>query len=135
MRKDIHDYVEKCMVCQKVKYDRGKAPGLLQPLPIPNAPWESIFMYFIFVLPNSRQGNMGIWTILDRFSKQAHFIPVKKTINAHDMARIFISQIFKYHGLPSSIVLDRDPIMTSLFWKGLFEKFGTRLNFSLACHP
>ena len=69
MQKDIHDYVEKCMVCQKVKYDRGKAPGLLQPLPIPNAPWESISMDFIFGLPKSMQGNTGIWTIVDRFSK------------------------------------------------------------------
>ena len=69
MQKDIHDYVEKCMVCQKVKYDRGKAPGLLQPLPIPNAPWEIISMDFIFGLPKSTQGNTGIWTIVDRFSK------------------------------------------------------------------
>ena len=69
MQKDIHDYVEKCMVCQKVKYDWGKAPGLLQPLPIPNAPWESISMDFIFGLPNSTQGNTGIWTIVDPFSK------------------------------------------------------------------
>ena len=103
------------MVCQKVKYDRGKALGLLQPLPIPNAPWESISMDFIFGLPKSTQGNTGIWTIVDRFSKQAHFIPVKKTIKAHHMARLFISQICKYHGLPTSIVSDRDPRMTSFF--------------------
>ena len=135
MRKDIHTYVEQCMICQKVKYDRGKAPGLLQPLPIPNVPWESISMDFIFGLPKSMQGNTGIWTIVDRFSKQAHFIPVKKTIKAHHMAKLFISQIFKYHGLPTSIVSDRDFRMTSLFWRGLFENLGTRLNFSLAYHP
>ena len=51
------------------------------------------------------------------------------------MASLFISQIFKYHGLPTSIVSDRDPRMTSLFWQGLFENLGTRLNFSLAYHP
>ena len=68
----------------------------------------------------------GIWNIVDRFSKQAHFIPVKKTIKAHHMANLFISHIFKYHGLPKSIVLDRDPCMTSLFWQGLFENLGTR---------
>ena len=92
-------------------------------------------MDFIFRLPKSMQGNTGIWTIVDRFSKQAHFIPVKKTIKAHHMAKLFISQIFKYHGLPTSIVSDRDPRMTSLFWRGLFENLGTRLNFSLAYHP
>ena len=74
MRQDIEDYVTQCIVCQKVKYDRGKAPGLLQPLPIPNAPWQSISMDFIFGLPKSIQGNTGIWTIVDRFSKQAHFL-------------------------------------------------------------
>ena len=73
--------------------------------------------------------------IVDRFSKQAHFIPVKKTIKPHHMATLFISQIFKYHGLPKSIVLDRDPRMTSLFWKGLFENMGTRLDFSSTYHP
>ncbi|MCO5591387.1 hypothetical protein L7F22_045370 [Adiantum nelumboides] len=95
-------------------------------------------MDFIFGSPKSIHGNTRIWTIVDRFSKQAHFIPVKKTIKAHlahQMATLFISQIFKYHGLPSSIVSDRDPRMTSNFWKGLFENLGTRLNFSSAYHP
>ena len=94
-----------------------------------------VSMDFIFGLPKSIHGNMGIWTIVDRFSNQAHFIPVKKTIKPHQMATLFISQIFKYHGLPTSIVFDRDPRMTSNFWKGLFENLGTRLNFSSAYHP
>ena len=125
MRKDIHAYVEQFIVCQKIKYDRGKASGLLQPLPIPNTPWESISMDFIFGIPKSIQGNNGIWTIVDRFSKHAHSILVKETIKTHHMAKLFISQIFKYHGLPTSIISDRDPRMTSLFWRGLFENLGT----------
>ncbi|MCO5574636.1 hypothetical protein L7F22_028425 [Adiantum nelumboides] len=135
MERDIPDYVSKCVVCQKTKFDRGKQPGFLQPLPILDSPWESISMDCIFGLPKSIHGNTGIWTIVDRFSKQAHFIPVKKTIKAHQMETLFISQIFKYHGLPTSIVSDRDPRMTSNFWKGLFENLGTRLNFSSAYHP
>ncbi|MCO5593953.1 hypothetical protein L7F22_047972 [Adiantum nelumboides] len=135
MKGDIQDYVSKCVVCQKTKYDRGKQLGLLQPLPIPDSPWESISMDFIFELPKSIHGNTRIWTIVNRFSKQAHFMPVKKTIKTHQMATLFISQVFKYHGLPTSIVSDRDPRMTSNFWKGLFENLGTRLNFSLAYHP
>ncbi|MCO5552094.1 hypothetical protein L7F22_005604 [Adiantum nelumboides] len=129
MKRDIPDYVSKCVVCQKTKFDRGKQHGLLQPLPIADSPWESISMDFIFGLPKSIHGNTGIWTIVDRFSKQAHFIPIKKTIKAHQMATLFISQIFKYHGFPTSIVLDRDPRMTNNFWKG------TRLNFSSTYHP
>ncbi|MCO5613511.1 hypothetical protein L7F22_067788 [Adiantum nelumboides] len=136
MKRDILDYVSKCVVCQQTKFvDRGKQPGLLQPLPIPDSPWESISMDFIFGLPKSIHGNTGIWTIVDKFSKQAHFIPVKKNIKAHQMATLFISQIFKYHGLPTSIVSDRDSRMTSNFWKGLFENLGTRLNFSSVYHP
>ena len=72
---------------------------------------------------------------MDCFSKQAHFIPIKKTIKAYHMAKLFISQILMYHGLPTSIVSDRDPRMTSLFWRGLFKNLGTRLNLSLAYHP
>ena len=79
------------MICQKMKYDRTKPYGLLQPLPIPKAPWESIAMDFIFGLPRSQQSNNGIWMIVDRFSKQAHFIPVKKTIKPHHMAELFMS--------------------------------------------
>ena len=91
--------------------------------------WQSIAMYFFFGLPRSIQGNNGIWTILSCFSKQAHFLPIKKTIQAKNMATLFISQVFKHHGMLTSIVLDRDPIMTSLFWRGMFENLGTRLNF------
>ena len=78
---------------------------------------------------------MDIWTMVDKFSKQTHFILVKKAIKSYHMANLFISQIFKYHGLPTSTVFNQDPRMTSLFWKGLFKNLGTRLNFSLAYHP
>ena len=72
---------------------------------------------------------------MDCFCKQAHFIPLKKTIKVHHMAKLFISQIFKYHELRTSIVSDRDPIMTSLFWEGLFENLDIILNFSSSYHP
>ena len=91
MKHDIKEYVLQCLMCQKVKYDRGRQAGLLQPLPIPEVPWESISMDFIFGLPKSIHGNTGIWTIVDKFSKHAHFIPVKKTIKLHHMATLFIS--------------------------------------------
>ena len=135
LRSDIERYVRECLVCQKVKYDRHKSYGFLQPLPIPEVPWQSIAMDFVTGLPRTQAGNDAIWTIVDRFSKQAHFIPVRKTIKADHMARIFLAQIFKHHGMPRSIVSDRDPRMTSLFWKALFENLGTKLKFSSAYHP
>ncbi|MCO5580312.1 hypothetical protein L7F22_034178 [Adiantum nelumboides] len=112
-----------------------KAPALLQPLPIPDKPWESIAMDFIFDLPRTPTGNDGIWTIICRFSKQAHFVPVRKKIKSDHMVKLFMHNIFKYHGMPQSIVSDRDPCMTSLFWKALFENMGTTPKFSSSFHP
>lgn len=80
-------------------------------------------------------GNDAIWTIIDRFSKHAHFIPVQKNIKPEHMAKVFLAQIFKHHGMPKSIVGDTDPRTTSLFWRALFDNMGIKLNFSSACHP
>ena len=135
LRRDAESFVRDCITCQKMKYDRQKTPGLLQPLPIPDRPWESISMDFIFDLPRTRSGNDGIWTIVDRFSKQAHFIAVRKKITAEQMAKTFLINIFKYHGMPLSIVSDRDPRMTSLFWRAIFDNMGTSLKFSSSFHP
>ena len=81
MSHDIQEYISQCMVCQKMKYDCTKPYGLLQPLPIPKTPWESIAMDFIFGLPKSQQSSNGIWTIVERFSKQVHFILLRKQLN------------------------------------------------------
>ena len=92
-------------------------------------------MDFVFGLPKSFQGNNGIWTIVDRFKKKAHFIPVKKTIKAMLMANLFIKHIVRYHGFLKSNVSDRDPRKTSLFWQGLATNVDTKLNFSSTYHP
>ena len=107
------------LVCQKVKYDRHKSIGLLHPLPIPDAPWESIAMDFITGLPRTHSGNDAIWMIIDRFSKQAHFLRVRKTNKPPHMAKFFIAQVFKHHGLSRSIVGDRDPRTTRLLREGM----------------
>ncbi|MCO5612199.1 hypothetical protein L7F22_066461 [Adiantum nelumboides] len=135
LRRDVNAFVRLCLVCQKVKFDRQKAPGLLQPLPIPDKPWESIAMEFTFDLPRTPTGNDGIWTIICGFSKQAHFVPVRKKIKSEHMVKLFMHIVFKYHGMPQSIVSDRDPRVRSLFWKALFENMGTTLKFSSSFHP
>ncbi|MCO5555626.1 hypothetical protein L7F22_009171 [Adiantum nelumboides] len=134
LKKDVEEFVRSCMACQKVKFDKHKAQGLLQPLPIPTRPWESIAMDFIFDLLRTQSGH-GIWTIIDRFSKQAHFILVKKTVKPDHLARLFVAQIFRLHGMPETIVSDRDSRFTSLFWKAIWENIGTRLQFSSSFHP
>ncbi|MCO5546721.1 hypothetical protein L7F22_000157 [Adiantum nelumboides] len=135
LKKDVEEFVRSCLVCQKVKFDRHKAQGLLQPLHIPTRPWESIAMDFIFDLPRTQNVHDGIWTIIDRFSKQAHFIAVKNIVKPDHLARLFMAQIFRLHGMPETIVSDRDPRFTSLFWKAIWENIGTRLQFSSSFYP
>ena len=103
LRRDVDTFVRTCITCQKVKFDRQKAPGLLQPLPVPNRPWQSIAMDFIFDLPRTQLGSDGIRTIICRFCKQAHFIPVRKKIKPENMVRMFMTNVFKFHGMPESI--------------------------------
>ncbi|MCO5611512.1 hypothetical protein L7F22_065765 [Adiantum nelumboides] len=92
-------------------------------------------MDFIFGLPKTSSENEGIWTIVDRFSKQAHFIPIRKQITAEKMAKIFLVTVFKYHGMPRSIVSDSDPRMTGLFWRTLWQNLHSTLRFSSSYHP
>ncbi|MCO5583987.1 hypothetical protein L7F22_037905 [Adiantum nelumboides] len=92
-------------------------------------------MDFIFGLAKTSSRNEGIWTIVDRFSKQAHFIPVRKQITAEQMAKTFLVTVFKYHGMPISIVSDRDPRMTGLFWRALWENLHSTLRFSSSVSP
>ncbi|MCO5577641.1 hypothetical protein L7F22_031472 [Adiantum nelumboides] len=92
-------------------------------------------MDFIFGLPKTSSENEGIWTIVDRFSKQAHFIPVRKQIAMEQMSKTFLVTAFKYHGIPRSIVSDRDPRMTRLFWRALWQNLHSTLRFSSSYHP
>ncbi|MCO5593967.1 hypothetical protein L7F22_047986 [Adiantum nelumboides] len=92
-------------------------------------------MDFIFDLPRTQNGHDGIWTFIDRFSKLAHFVPVKKTAKPDHLARLFVAQIFRLHGMPETTVSDRDPRFTSLFLTAIWANIGTRLQFSSSFHP
>ncbi|MCO5564356.1 hypothetical protein L7F22_018016 [Adiantum nelumboides] len=135
MQQDVIKYVKACHSCQIMKASRQLPQGLLQPLPVPKERWESISMDFITTLPRTSKGNAQILVIVDRFSKMAHFIPCKKAASAPDIASLFVQHIFRIHGLPRSIISDRDPIFTGHFWTSLFKSLGTNLLFSSAYHP
>ena len=77
----------------------------------------------------------SIMVVVDKLTKETHFIPVKSTYKTDAIAKIFMKDIFRLHGFPKAIVCDRDPKFTSNFWKGLFANLGTKLNFSIAYHP
>ncbi|XP_073362615.1 uncharacterized protein [Aegilops tauschii subsp. strangulata] len=134
MRTYVENFVKQCGVCQQAKHELCKSPGLLQPLPIPDSPWQAISMDFIEGLPKS-EGYSAILVVVDRFTKVSHFLPLKHPFTAASVANIFLNNIVKLHGLPLAIVSDRDKIFTSSFWKELFRIWGTELQMSTAYHP
>ncbi|KAK8942729.1 hypothetical protein KSP39_PZI009417 [Platanthera zijinensis] len=135
MKNYIARFISRCLTCQKVKAQRQRPGGLLQPLPIPEWKWEDISMDFITGLPRTPRGHDAIWVIVDRLTKVAHFIPYKEGHSTEKMARIYVSEIVRLHGIPLRIVSDRDSRFVSHFWKGFQQALGTDLNLSTAYHP
>ncbi|GJU21365.1 putative nucleotidyltransferase, ribonuclease H [Tanacetum coccineum] len=135
MKQDVATFVSKCMTCQQVKIEHQRASGLLQPLEIPMWKWDEISMDFVTGLPTTQKRHDAIWVVVDRLTKSAHFLPIRKNYGISKLAEIFRQEIVRLHGTPTSIVSDRDPKFTSHFWKGLQKAWGTRLKFSTAFHP
>ncbi|GKB27711.1 putative nucleotidyltransferase, ribonuclease H [Tanacetum coccineum] len=135
MKQDVATFVSKCMTCQQVKIEHQRASGLLQPLEIPMWKWDEISMDFVTGLPTTQKRHDAIWVVVDRLTKSAHFLPIRKNYGISKLAEIFQQEIVRLHGTPTSIVSDRDPKFTSHFWKGLQKAWGTRLKFSTAFHP
>ena len=115
-----------------MKVERQHPAGLLQPLPVPEWKWEIISMDFITGFPMTWRQHDSIMVMADKLKKEAHFISVKSMHKTDDIAKIFMKEIFKLHGLPKAIVFDRDVKFTSNFGKGLFADLGTKLKFSTA---
>ena len=134
LKKQVRQFMRGCAVCQQCKYDNTAYPGLLQPLPIPTKVWTDISMDFIDKLPKFT-GKDTIMVVIDRLSKYAHFITLSHPYSAVTVAQAFMDNIYKLHGVPQTIVSDRDRVFLSNFWKELFKCLGTRLNMSTSYHP
>ncbi|GJR10750.1 putative reverse transcriptase domain-containing protein, partial [Tanacetum coccineum] len=115
----IAEYVGKCLTCSRVKAECQKPSGLLVQLEIPMWKWERITMDFITKLPKTSNGHDTIWVIADRLTKSAHFIPTRETDNMETLTRLYIKEIVSRHGVPLSIISDRDSHFTSRFWQSL----------------
>ncbi|GJV77292.1 putative reverse transcriptase domain-containing protein [Tanacetum coccineum] len=135
MKAEIATYVSKCLTCAKVKAEHQKPSGLLQQPEIPEWKWEKITMDFVSGLLRTPSGYDSIWVIVDRLTKSAYFLSMKKTDSIEKLAHLYLKEIVCKHGVPTSIISDRDNLFTSRFWKSLQEAMGTQLDMSTAYHP
>jgi hypothetical protein len=132
----IQNYCTSCLSCQRNKASTVKPLGQMQPLTTPTNRWESISMDFVTALPPSgKEEYDAILTVVDRLTKRVHLIPTHKTATAKDTATLILAHVVKLHGIPRSIVSDRDPRFTSHFWKALCDMLDTKLLMSTANHP
>ncbi|KAF5824178.1 putative nucleotidyltransferase, Ribonuclease H [Helianthus annuus] len=135
MKSHIATYVSKCLTCARVKTEYQKPAGLLQQPEIPKWKWEQISMDFVTGLPRSQRGNDTIWVIVDRLTKSAHFLAIKETDKFSTLAEIYLKEVVSRHGVPTSIISDRDARFTSELWQAMHKSFGSRLDMSTAYHP
>ncbi|WVZ53188.1 hypothetical protein U9M48_004163 [Paspalum notatum var. saurae] len=130
----IREFIRGCLICQRNKTEHLHPAGLLQPLPVPLEIWSDIAMDFVEGFPKVGAKSV-VLTVVDRFSKYGHFIPLGHPYSASSVARAFFDNIVRLHGLPCSIVSDRDPVFTSNFWAELLRLSGVKLLLSSAFHP
>ncbi|GKB96396.1 putative reverse transcriptase domain-containing protein [Tanacetum coccineum] len=125
MKADIATYVSKCLTCARVKAEHQRPSGLLVQPAIPEWKWDNITMDFITKLPKSSQGFDTIWVIVDRLTKSAHFLPIRENDPLDKLARLYLNRIVARHGIPVSIICDRDGRFTSNFWRSFQKALGT----------
>ena len=135
MKKDIAYFVTCCDVCNKVKAEHQKPAGLIQPLPVPQWKWDDVCMDFVTGLSRTHRGNDAVWVVVDMLTKVAHFIPIRTTYRADQLAQLYVSRIVSLHGVPRTITSDRGSLFTSAFWSRLHQPLGIALKYSTTYHP
>ncbi|GJR29724.1 putative reverse transcriptase domain-containing protein [Tanacetum coccineum] len=135
MKAIIVEYVGKCLTCSRVNAECQKPSSLLIQQEIPTWKWERITMDFVTKLPKTSSGHDTIWVIVDRLTKSAHFIPTRATDSMETLTRLYTKEIVSWHGVPISIISDRDSHFTSRFWQSMQNALGTQLDMSTAYHP
>ncbi|RVW41810.1 Transposon Ty3-I Gag-Pol polyprotein [Vitis vinifera] len=135
---EMHAVIEDFELCLgwegHVKAEHQRSVGLLQPLLVLEWKWDHITMDFVMGLPRTRSKKNGVWVIVDHLTKSSHFLAMKTTDSMNSLAKLYIQEIVRLHGIPLSILSDKDPKFTSQFWQSLQRALGTQLNFSIAFH-
>uniref|UniRef100_A0A3B5QD67 Gypsy retrotransposon integrase-like protein 1 n=1 Tax=Xiphophorus maculatus TaxID=8083 RepID=A0A3B5QD67_XIPMA len=131
---DVKEYVLACSTCARNKSSHRPPSGFLQPLSIPKRPWSHISIDFVTGLPPSR-GMTTIFTIIDRFSKSCHLIPLRKLPTAFQTAQLLIKHVFRLHGIPQEILSDRGPQFTSQVWKHFCSALDAKVTLTSGYHP
>ncbi|GJU87908.1 putative reverse transcriptase domain-containing protein [Tanacetum coccineum] len=134
MKVDIATYVSKCLTYVKVKSEHQNRLIVKQP-EISYWKWERITMDFVSGVPRTPRGYDTIWVIVDRLTKSAHFLPMKKTDTMEKLTQLYLKEVVCKHGVPISIILDRDSHFMSILWKSLQKAMGMNLDMSTAYHP
>ncbi|KAJ9556371.1 hypothetical protein OSB04_010985 [Centaurea solstitialis] len=135
MKKDIALYVSKCMTRARDKAEDQKPYGLLQQPEIPEWKWEQISMDFVTKLTKTKKGHDSIWVIVDRLTRSAHFLPIHEDFSIDRLAQLYVNEIVMRHGVPISIISDRDSRFTLRFWQSLQTAMGTGIDLSTSYHP
>lgn len=134
IKQGVEDFVKQCQICQQAKHENNHPSDTLQPLPAPDDAWEEFTMYFIEDLPKSETYNV-ILVIVDRLTKYAHFLPLRHPFTTTQVAKSFLDNVVKLHGVLRSNVSDQDKVFTRHFLHELFQAVGTKLHYSTAYHP
>ncbi|GKG01431.1 RNA-directed DNA polymerase, partial [Tanacetum coccineum] len=134
MERDVLRIITRCRVCHIAKTQHTNA-GLYTPLLVLTAPWEDVSLDFVMGLPRTQRHKDSIMVVVDMFSKMAHFVPCSKTYDASQVARLYFSETVRIHGVPKTLTSDRDVKFVSHFWRTLWTRMGSKLQFSSSHHP
>ena len=134
MSQYIGKYISTCDLCLRTKAQRHLPTGELHPLPVPDAPWDTVIVNFIVELLES-SGHDAILVVVDSFTKRAHFVPTFTTLSAAGMARLFVQHVWKLHGIPCKVVSDQGPQFMVEFTQELYHMLGIKIAATTAYHP
>ena len=128
------EFVLQCDTCERCKHESVARPGLLQPLGVPDQDWANITMDFVEGLPRL-EGKNYVLVVVDRLTKYNHFLSLSHPFTTQEVARLFLDNVVKLHGVPQTIISDRDKVFTCLFWQELLKSLGSKLHMFIAYHP